>query len=183
MAAASSTVWMNWLSGGGQRLDAVDDAGLLGCRGDRGEAFGTPFAALRLPAGLERALGRRAVHEDARAEVGGEIAQPVHHVDGAGALRGVAGGDRQALGRQHQVVQAGDGDAGIGGGPAQLGAARGRQGVRLLRERERRDLQAVVAHRAGERALALEGQLPDHLVAERDAHGSPPSLALIRADG
>ena len=81
------------------------------------------------------------------------------------------------FGRQHQIVQAGDGDAGIGGGPAQLGAARGRQDVRLVTQRERRDLQAVVADGAGERALALEGQLPDHLVAERDAHGSPSHAA------
>ena len=44
--------------------------------------------------------------------------------------------------------------------------------MRLVDERERRDLQAVVADGAGKRALALEGQLPDHLVAERDAHGS-----------
>ena len=113
------------------------------------------------------------MHEDARAEVGGKIAEPMHHLDRAGALGRVGGGDRQARGRQHEIVQAGDGDAGLDGGPPQLGSAPSRQHVRLRRERERRDLQPVVANRAGEGALPLEWQLSDHLVAQCDAHGSP----------
>ena len=70
---------------GSQRLDAVGDAGLGGGVGDGGEALGAPLAALGLPARLEPALHRRAVHEDLAAEVGGEVAQAAHDVDGAGA--------------------------------------------------------------------------------------------------
>ena len=69
-----------------QRLDAIDDAGLRGGLGHRGEAVGAALAAFVLVAGAERALIGRAVHQNARAEIGGERAQRAHHLDRAGAL-------------------------------------------------------------------------------------------------
>ena len=92
--------------------------------GNRREALRSVLAAFGFAPWLELPLIRRAVHQDARAEIGGEVAQPPHHVDGAGPHAGVGRRDRQALGRAQQIVQAGDGDAGIGGGAAQFGALR-----------------------------------------------------------
>ena len=176
IAAASSTVWMNCVVGGGERLDAIDDAGLAGRLGNGGEALGAPFAPIGLPAGLERALGRRAVHEHAPPRSAARSHRRPHDLDRAGTLRGIAGGDRQPLRRQHQVVQPGDGDAGLGCGPAHVGAPRGRQQVRLVGQRERRDLEPVVPDLAGELALPLERQLADDLVAKRNAHRHRPLL-------
>jgi len=47
--------------------------------------------------------------------------------------------------------------------------------MRLVAERERSDLEAVVAERCGQFALPLERQMREHLVAKRDPHvASPP---------
>ena len=77
-------------------------------------------------------------------------------------------------------MQAGDGDAGLRRHPTQVHALRGGQEVRLLAERERRDLQPVVAHGPRERALPLEGQLANDLVAERNAHRYRPLAATTK---
>jgi hypothetical protein len=73
--------------------------------------------------------------------VGGEVAQPAHDIDGAARWEASVEVIDRPFGCQQQIVQAGDGDAGVGRDPAQLGPARGGQDVRLVTQRERRDLQ------------------------------------------
>jgi hypothetical protein len=70
-------------------------------------------------------------------------------------------------------MQAGDGDAGIARDPLHLRAPRGRKPVRLLIQRERRDLDPVVADDARELALAREIEPGNHLIAQRNAHRRP----------
>ena len=99
-----------------------------------------------------------------RAEVGGKADQPAHDVGGARAHSLVGAGDRQALGRDKQPVQARAFDAGVGVGAPDFGTAAGRQQVRFVVERERRHLQAIVADGGGKDALRREIHLADHFV-------------------
>jgi len=59
----------------------------------------------------------------------------------------------------------------VGGDARQFASARVADLRGVIGERERRHLKAVVAERRGERALLLERQRPQHLVAERDLQG------------
>ena len=81
----------------------------------------------------------------------------------------------------------GDRDPGVGRGAAYLGNLCTREAGRIVANRERRKLNAVIAERGGKRALLRERQFGDHLVAERDAHRSAArrrALALaIPVDG
>ncbi|MFO1285747.1 MAG: hypothetical protein U1F49_03890 [Rubrivivax sp.] len=78
----------------------------------------------------------------------------------------------QARRRHQQPVQAGDRQALVGGDARQLARARLADLRRVVGERERRHLEPVVAERRGERALLLERQRPQHLVAQRDLHAA-----------
>ena len=169
-AAASSTVLTNWVSLARQRLDAIDDARLRRRFGNRGKAIDAALAPVVLFAGDERALIGRAMHQDAGAEIGGQPAQCAHDVDRAVALACIGRGDRQPGRCAQQIVQAGDGDPGIGRGAAPRGGLRSWQTGRVIGQRERGDLDGVIADAAGEGALPFERHGGDHLVAECDAH-------------
>ena len=69
-----------------QRLNAIDHAGLRSRLGHRGKAIDAALTALFLFAGRERALIGRAMHQDARAELGSQRAQRAHDFDRAAAL-------------------------------------------------------------------------------------------------
>ena len=165
-----------------QRLEEIDHAGLL--RGARrgGERLGDPRARGRaIDAGRRAPLCRRAVDEIAPAQRRAQVDDPADRVDRAGAHRGVRARDREPVGLHEQPVQPGDRDAGVGGRAAHVGDARGREGQRVVRERERRDLEAVVADRGREGALRGELALAQHLVAEREPHRGPaPAPRLNR---
>ncbi len=103
-----------------ERLDAVGDAGLLGVGRDRRSTPGAGERRLAGVAGLDRALLGRAVDQDAAAEIGAQLDQAAHDVEGARAHAFVAAGDREPVGRQQQIVQAGDREAVVLGDAAQL---------------------------------------------------------------
>ena len=146
--------------------------------GDAGEELDQPCArgGVRLAAS-DRALLRRAVHEDAPAELGAEANECGSDFGGACAHARVGVGDRET-GRLHeQPVQPRHDQAGrLDGAPDARDLGRSHAFGRL-RERERCDLEAVVAERSGDLALPLERHVGEHLVAERELHETSPLRA------
>jgi hypothetical protein len=151
-----------------QRLQAIHEAGIGGPFAGPGQGrLGPPGIALR----LQPPLGGRAMHQQPRPEIGGEPDQPLHHIERPGAPRRIGGGDGKPLGRHQQPVQAGDADAGLGGGAAERDARASRQQMRRRRiQGEGREFQPGIAEARGPFALLREGQAPHHLIAQRQAH-------------
>ena len=137
--------------------------------GDRREALAPRLRLSSASPGREPALIGRAVHQDARAEFGGQIAQPrASRRPCGGAVPHRQRRDRQSCGRAQQLVQAGDGDAGVGGGAPRIRRASTPQQMRLVGHRERRHFDAVIAERRGKRALPRERHVGDDFVAQGD---------------
>ncbi len=157
--------------GRGQRLDAIGEA----ARGDLLRQAGKEVAGPAegdigpLP-GRRAALGGRAMDENARAETRSQIEKAEDDVAGPAAQPHVGRHDGEA-GRGHQQpVEPGDGEAVILDRPPRFGDGGRGEPVRLLAQREGRDLQAVIADGPGEGALPGEVPGREHLVAEGEAH-------------
>ena len=128
-----------------------------GDAGGVGEELDQPGARRRVRfAGGDRTLLGRAVHEHAAAELGAQADQSRHDLERSRPHRGVGIGQRQAGRPDQQPVQAGDDEAGRLDDAADPLRLDGVDAMRRIGERERRDLEAVVAERGGELALLLE---------------------------
>jgi len=110
------------------------------------------------------------MHQHLAAEIVAELDQPQHHVDGAPAHRLVGTRDRESARRQQQPMQSRDVDSRLARRPAYRGTFRGDHEMRLVGEREGRELHAVVAHRLGELALSRERHRLQDLVTQGDFH-------------
>ncbi len=132
--------------------------------------------------------------EHAAAELGAEANERGDHLGGARANARVGVGDGKARRLDEQPVQPGDDEAGrFDGAPHARDLGR-RHALGRLGERERRDLEPVVAERGGDLALPLERDVGEHLVAEGELHAaslprgarptaertSAPALAVTR---
>jgi hypothetical protein len=110
------------------------------------------------------------VHEVAPLEFGAKFDEAAHHVHGALPNRAIRARDRKPGRRHQQPVEAAHRDARILHGAAQCGALGRRHAIRILAERERRHFEPGIAELGGERALARELELAQHLVAEGKLH-------------
>ena len=93
----------------GQRLDQHRDAAVFGVRRDRGQAIDVScrVACSRVrPPVVVRCLGEPNTMHAVRAEVGAEVDQVADVLPASRAQGGVGRGDVQALGADHQPVQA-----------------------------------------------------------------------------
>jgi len=154
-----------------ERLDAIDHSGFLCALGDRGEAVPRARQGGRARlAGVDAPLVRRAVHQVAAAQLGALVDESEHDVDSALPDLLVFAAYREACGLDEQPVQPSDGDARILGRGARRGNLRASQAVRLVRQRVRRDLEAVVAELGRVLALLRKRHGRDHLVTQRDSH-------------
>ncbi len=113
----------------------------------------------------DRALLRRAVDEHLAAELGAQADEARHDLERARAHGGVGGRERQARRLDEQPVQAGDDQAARLDHAAQAPRFGGVDPLGRLGERERRDLEAVVAEPGGELALLGERHRAEHFVA------------------
>ena len=131
----------------------------------------------RLP-GCRGALGGRAVHQHRRTAGRGKADQSLQQAQRAQAQGLVGRGDGQARRCHQQPVQAGQRHAVGLRGAAQLGGQCVVQSERIIGQRERRQLQPLAADGRGQLALALEGLVPQHLVAQRQAQGGGHQAAF-----
>ena len=119
---------------------------------------------------LDAALVGRTVHEVAATQLRALVDQREHHVQRLPSHGVVARRDRKSRGLHQQPVQAGDRDPCFGCCSARGGKLRAAEAMRLVGERVRGDLQAVVPQLGGVLALLRECHGSDDFVAEGNAH-------------
>ena len=165
------------------RLQAVEKPRRMGRLGGSGnELDGVRSGGRRILAGEDAALLRRAMHHDPATQLGTKLDKPAQHFQRPGSHRRVGTGDREPGGSNEQPMQSDHLQSGIGDQPAYALPFRFFQTMRLGPERERGELQAVIAEPCGEIDLPFQGQLAQDLIAQRDLHGRvrPRSHAVAR---
>ena len=114
------------------------------------------------------------MNQNFAAKVGAQVDESCQDFDGCPADAGVGSGDRQSRWCQKQPVETGDGYAGIGSRPAELGPLVGREEMRFLSQGEGSQLQTAIPERRDLFALGRERQVSEDFVAECEFHpGSP----------